>query len=262
MADKRKTLAPVRPNLGIEAEYRRRIQKLIDEMHSSAVYWIRAKFKANPPEVSGDELPNKVLDRAFAELVRRWERKFLKDSDQLARYFATAIQKRSDKALIKILKNSGMTVNFKMTRAMRDVLGATVSQNVELIKSIPEAYLGKVQGAVMRSVQHGRDLEGLTRDIRKIHRVTSKRAKFIAHHQSNAATSALARARKKEVGIAEEVWLHSHAGKEPRPTHVKMDGQTFDINVGMWDEAEGRHVFPGELINCRCVSKPVIPGLD
>ena len=54
--------------------------------------------------------------------------------------------------------------------------------------------------------------------------------------------------------------MHSHAGKKPRPSHVRMNGKTYDVKQGMWDSAEGRYVFPGELINCRCTSRSVIPG--
>ncbi len=56
--------------------------------------------------------------------------------------------------------------------------------------------------------------------------------------------------------------MHSHAGKEPRPTHVKMDGKKYDVTKGMFDTAEKRFIFPGELINCRCISRSVIPGFS
>jgi uncharacterized protein with gpF-like domain len=54
--------------------------------------------------------------------------------------------------------------------------------------------------------------------------------------------------------------MHSHAGKHPRPTHQRMDGKRFKIADGMYDQAEGRKVHPGELPNCRCSSRPVLKG--
>ena len=64
-------------------------------------------------------------------------------------------------------------------------------------------------------------------------------------------------ARQADLGIREAIWMHSHAGKKPRPEHVKMDGKTYNITKGMWDR-----IFPGELINCRCTGRPIIPGLS
>jgi hypothetical protein len=39
-----------------------------------------------------------------------------------------------------------------------------------------------------------------------------------------------------------------------------MDGKVYDITKGMWDKVERRFVFPGELISCRCTSRPIVPG--
>jgi len=47
-------LAPVRPNEGLEAAYRRKLDALIDEMHGSLVWWIRAAYRAKLPELAQD----------------------------------------------------------------------------------------------------------------------------------------------------------------------------------------------------------------
>src|SRR6201999_310961 len=147
-----------------------------------------------------------------------------------------------DASLRSILDRGGFSVKFKMTREMRDVLQATVHANVSLIKTIPQEHLSKVEGLVMRSVQTGRDLKSLTDGIEKIGAVTRNRAALIARDQNNKATSALTRVRQIELGIGEAIWMHSHAGKEPRPTHIAMNGKRYNIEEGMWDEAEGRNV--------------------
>jgi hypothetical protein len=41
-----------------------------------------------------------------------------------------------------------------------------------------------------------------------------------------------------------------------------MDGKKYDVEKGMYDPAVGKFVFPGELPNCRCLSRSVIPGLS
>lgn len=262
MTKKPKTLRPVRPNAGIEADYRRRLAALIDEMAASVLYWARAAYNQNEPVLAAmdDVSPSIDISQAIRALARRWQRKINALAPKLARYFAESVAKRSDDALRKMLRDAGMTVRFKQTPAMRDVMGATVRQNVTLIKSIPQQSLSKVEAAVMRSVQEGRDLATLTKTLQDEFAVTRRRAAFIARDQNNKATSALHRVRQIELGIEEAIWLHSGGGREPRPAHVAMKGKTYDVVKGMWDEDEKLWVHPGQLINCRCVSRIIVPG--
>jgi SPP1 gp7 family putative phage head morphogenesis protein len=143
------------------------------------------------------------------------------------------------------------------------VVDATVAENVSLIRSIPEKYLGDVQTSVMQSVKAGRDLATLSKDLRKNYGVSYRRAALIARDQNNKATSALMRVRQVDLGLEKGVWLHSHAGKEPRPTHLANHGKKFDLKEGWFDPDPRvrKRILPGELINCRCVWKPVVPGL-
>lgn len=114
----------------------------------------------------------------------------------------------------------------------------------------------------MRSVQRGGDMGQLSKELQKEFGVTKLRAALISRDQNIKATSAFTRARQIELGITEAVWMHSHAGKEPRPTHVKMNGKRYNVTEGMYDPAEKRNISPGELINCRCTSKSVIAGFS
>jgi len=41
-----------------------------------------------------------------------------------------------------------------------------------------------------------------------------------------------------------------------------MDGKKYDVAKGMWDPAVREYIFPGQLINCRCFSRSVIPGFN
>jgi SPP1 gp7 family putative phage head morphogenesis protein len=229
-------------------------------MHRSTLYWLKAAWRKNTPHMAADELPAMTLRRAIRALARRWQQGFNTLADDLAAYFTTAVQERSDAALKASLKKAGFSIEWTMTRAQRDVVQAAVAENVALIRSIPQQYHSKVEQHVMRAVQTGRDLGPLTEALQREFGATKKRAALIARDQNNKVTAALTRARQVEIGVTEAVWLHSSAGKEPRPTHVAMHGQRYDVTKGMWDPAEQRHIFPGELINCRCVSKAVVPG--
>lgn len=253
-------LAPVHANRGIEADYRRRLDKAIAEMSASVTYWTKAAYRANEPEMASDESPAMALRKAMRKLARRWQRHFDTLAPELAEYFARAASQRSDKALQATLRKRGFTVRFKATAAQNDAYQAVIGENIALIKSIPGEYMLGVEGAVMRSVQAGRDLGPLAKALEERHGVTRRRAALIARDQNNKATATMVRVRQRELGITRAVWIHSAGGKEPRPEHVAFSGKTYDTEKGAF--LEGKWTWPGVEINCRCVSRSVIPGLD
>jgi uncharacterized protein with gpF-like domain len=267
-----KTLKPVRPNVGIELEYRRKIDALVQEMAASYEYWIRAGYRANDPAVAQlaqDASPAQELQRLLKVLAARWQKRFAEAAPKLADWFALSVNRRSDAALRKILKDGGFSVQFKMTRAQRDIINATVNQNVALIKSIPAQYHTQIEGMVMRSVQTGRDLSTLTKELQTHYGVTRGRASFISRDQNSKATSALNRSRQLELGLTKAQWVHSAGGNEPRPTHVKAgrDKVEYDVRKGWFDpdangKGKGAHIWPGMLINCKCVSRTIIRGME
>lgn len=258
-----KVLGPVHPNLGLEAEYRRQLQLLVGVMHRSLVYWLRARWRSHPPvTLAADELPAHALQAEVRRLARRWASRFDEAAPRLAKYFATHAADRAEGRLARILEGAGFVVDFRLTPMVRDVVTASVNENVSLIKSIGAEHLADVEQLVARSVAAGRDLATLTKELEARYELTRKRAALIARDQNNKATSAVARARMIEAGVVEAVWMHSHAGKTPRPSHVKMNGKRFDVAKGMWDPDEKKWIQPGWLINCRCTSRPVVPGFD
>ncbi len=262
-----KTIAPVRPSAAIEALYRRRLDALLEEMHRSLTYWLIANYRANRPEIAklaADDSPAANLRSAFRRLARRWTSRFDDLASDLAKYFATQTAQRSTLALQSMLKKGGMTVRFKMSRPVNDIVSAAIGENVSLIKSIAQQHLNGVEGAVMRSVQTGRDLGTLAQELQDQFGVTKRRAALISRDQNNKMTAVVTRARFVELGVQECQWVHSSGGKTQRPSHVKAgkDKIKFDPRVGWFDPAIEKFIWPGTEINCKCVSRPVIPGFS
>ncbi len=261
-----KILAPARANASVELEYRRRIDRLLAEMHNSLLWWIGAAWKRNEPEIAklfaADASPARTLLDVMRELAARWQARFDQLAPSLAMWFATEAKDRSDHSLRVSLKRAGWTVKFHTTRAVNDALQASYGENVGLIKSIASHHLTQVEGMVMRAVQRGGDLGMLRAELEQQFGVTKRRASLIARDQNRKATAVIARVRAQELGITHAIWMHSAGGKEPRPSHVKAGRERvkYDVRTGWFDPHEGRHIFPSELINCRCVSRPVLPG--
>ena len=241
-----KVLPGVRANAGIEAAYRRALAKMIEEMNDSVVYWVSAAYKANEPEIAQDESPAAALRASIRKLAARWIKRFDEGSIRLAKYFAKSISDRSDAALKQILKDAGFSIEWRMTRAQNDVLQAVVQENVSLIRSILSQYFTQIEGFVMRSVQTGRDMSQLAKDLQRQYGVTKRRAALIARDQNEKATANLTRARQLESGLTTALWMHSSAGKEPRPSHVANNGKSYDIRKGWWDPNEREWIVPGQ----------------
>lgn len=231
-------------------------------MHDSLVYWLSAQYKAAglAQDAADGGNPAIAMRASLRTLSRRWQGAFGKFGESMAKRLADKSLVHADSGLMASLKARGLTVKFTLSEPMQTAYQSVIGEQVGLIKSIASEHLSEVEGLVMRSVARGRDLGALTQDLQARFAVTKRRAAFIARDQSNKATSVLTAARQKEIGITQGVWKHSHAGKVPRPSHLKADGETFDLSKGMY--LDGEWVMPGEAINCRCGWEPIIPGLD
>lgn len=253
-------LKPVRPNLGVEADYARQLDTLVDAMNKSVLYWLGAAYRANPPAMAQDATPTEELRKIMRKLARRWIKTFDEAAQQIANAFATQATNVAERTMAKILKDVGFAVPFKQTPAMKDAFDSVVVDNVALIKSIPSQQFTKIEGAVMRSVQAGRDLKGLQDELMSLGASSKMRAALIARDQNNKANAVMTKARRISLGLTQAKWRHSRGGVHPRKSHVEADGTIYDIGQGCL--IDGEYIMPGEKINCRCTSSAIIPGFD
>lgn len=279
---KAKLLPAVHPNVGIQVRYEQQLDKLLARMHQSLTYWLRQQYRVNSVRMPDDDFAAAVFRPSMAEdaspavefiwelrrIGRRWQARFNQMATQLGEWFSRTAFERTDAAMKQILKDAGWTVQFRMTPAVRDVLRATIHEQVNLIRSIGQAHLTTVTGMVLRSVQAGHDMFALTNELERVYGVSRKRAALIARDQNRKAVATLTRLRQQELGITRAVWVHSGAGKEPRPHHVafaagKDGGPIYNVAEGapLADNPKGGMTFPGWEINCRCISRSIIPGL-
>lgn len=225
---------------------------------------VRAAWKEADPShgMAHDAGPVFTLRRSLSVFGRQWTQRLNRLSLKLATAFANKSFRATDASLKSAFRDAGLTVKFAPTKTVRNAYQATIAENVALIKSIPQQYLKDLEQSVWSAVMKGSTLGELTSEVQAKYGVAYRRAKFIAEDQSAKAKAVLENARRREAGITEAVWMHSSAGKTPRPTHVAMNGKRYKLADGMYDSAVGEHVWPGQLPRCRCVSKAVIPGFE
>ncbi len=265
-------LAAIRPNAGITIQFQQKLDKLIDEMHRSLLYWLSAAYRANEPstlksgavkpdsgavvaQLANDASSASILNTIMARLTKRWTQKFNEAAKPMADYYAQASKDRTDASLRAALKKAGLTVEFKVTPEIQDIITASVNNNVQSIKSIPSEHLNDVAQIVQRCVQEGRNLGGLQAELIERYGITKRRASLIASMSNNQASAMIERQRAQELGIEEAQWVHSNAGRHPRHEHVDWHGKMFNMHEGMWSNVSGKYVWPGTDYNCRCTKR-------
>lgn len=250
-------LRSVHANLGIEAAYRKKLKAQIDILVNSVEYWLMAAYRKNPPKLATDASPVKTIQSELDDLAIYWIDRFEKSAPIIAEAYVKSMFDASDTSFKQALKDGGWIVPFKMTERVRTAFQASLAENVGLIKSIPVQYLQQVEGIVMRSYSNGRDLYTMVNELKALYPAASNRAVLIARDQSNKANAVVNRARQLDLGITRAKWMHSHGGKEPRLDHLAADGKEYDIDKGCL--IGGEYIQPGEMINCRCTSRPILP---
>ena len=256
-----KILRAVKPNAGIRARYRRRLEKELDAMRDSVSYWLEAAYRREESRIVGDSSPVHAILSRFNRGARRWLKRWDILASWLAKSFVGQVRRKTDSSLEQAYKAAGFTVRFQPSRSLNTVTEALVSWNTGLIKSIPRQYLEEVRGIVTSGVSMGRDLHYIARELDKRYDITRRRAAMIARDQSDKVTQAILRTRDEQMGVTEGIWVHLPGAHSSRPTHKAMNGVKFKLSEGLYDDAKGvkRHVLPGELPNCRCSYRRIIP---
>jgi len=259
------TVRAVHPNEGLRAAYHADLEALLAEAHTDLTLSLSAAVMASMGRdraLALDVAKPAKIEATLAAWGKKWKFRFDKLAIEIARKFAAKNFKFTEDAMRNALAQAGFTVRFKPSKASIAAYKGTVAENVALIKSIPEQYLTGVQSAVWSSVNRGADMASLSKALQRNYGATQKRAALISRDQNAKAKATIENVRRQELGITQAIWQHSAGGKEPRPSHVAMNGKVFDLKRGMWDPDEQEWVLPGQLINCRCTSRAIIPGIE
>lgn len=248
----------------IEARYLQSLNKLIRGMTDQVNSDLKQFFEAPVAEqyFAQDDTVSNQAKMIMAALMNKFRKVFEIAAPPLATRMTAETTKYSASSLEASMKKLSQGLTLKtdiLSGDLHDILRATVTENVSLIKSIPNEYLTQVEGAVMRSITTGRGLEDLVPFLRNQEGVTLRRARVIARDQTRKAYSNINFERMKEIGVQEYEWLHSAGGQKPRQLHQRMSGNIYRIDKPpIIDEKTGQRGKPGDLINCRCRAIPVI----
>lgn len=252
---KEKLLRPVKPNPGIRSWYRRQIEKLIDALRRSLMWWLVARYKTRSATQIQKELDSLRL---------YWLGMFDDSAKRIAKRYVQQVNRAVSSSMKSALTDVGFNIIWKNDRNVQNVLRSLRDTQVSLIKSIPQEELNRVSGILNRGLQNGQDLAAIKKEMENSFGISKRRARVIAIDQTNKATFAINRARGIQVGVKEAIWIHIAGRYTSRPTHVAMHHKRFFLegkDAGMYDDDVGHRVMPGELVNCMCHCRMIVPPL-
>jgi SPP1 gp7 family putative phage head morphogenesis protein len=177
---------------------------------------------------------------------------------------------RSNKASKATLSKSmesltgGITLNFEQTSPeLKEIMSATVAENVALISTITGTYLDNVQKSILRSITTGQGLKELIpsveENLNSFAGDTHRKAINVALDQTRKAYNNINRQRMEKIGQKKFEWVHSGGGQHPRQLHIEMNGNIYSFDdLPIIDKKKGERGIPGQAINCKCTMLPVI----
>lgn len=254
----------INPNAAIEARYYAELENMIDKMCADVEKNIKSLFDTPHAEEyfamdASISSQARILTNA---LIRKFSSSFAQKAIPISERFADGVNKASSvqvHASVQQLSGGLSLPTNNLDGQVKDILNATITENVGLIKSIASQYLNEVQGAVMRSITSGNGLQDLVPFLQKHKQITKRRAQLIALDQNRKAMNNLSKGRMQNLGLNKFEWIHTGGSQEPRPLHVKYSGQVFSFDEPpIIDERTGERGIPGTAINCRCRFRPVI----
>ena len=150
---------------------------------------------------------------------------------------------------------------YQGSTELQEYLRAATFQNTQLIKSIPAQYLDQVSNIVMGNIRQGMRPSYIEAELVKQFGVTQRRAKLIARDQHSKITGEINRLRQTGAGIEYFRWVTSQ-DERVRHSHVAVAKRDVGYGAGIfrWDDlpvVDGVPTFPGQPVNCRCVSVAV-----
>lgn len=254
----------LKPNIAASARFEKKLNILIKGMAEQVQKKVTKLFESNVGEqyFAEDASISSQSRILLATLQDKFDSIFASFAKPFAESIADEANRGSVAALNSSLKDIAGDFTIKASSIpdnVKEILNATISENVQLIKSIPQQYLTQVQGAVMRSITTGNGLQDLVPELERQYDITKRRARLIAHDQTRKAFANLSRVRMTNAGLKKFEWRHTSGSKEPRPLHIEYNGRIFDFdNLPVIDKKTGERGIPGQLINCRCFMMPVI----
>jgi SPP1 gp7 family putative phage head morphogenesis protein len=250
MRQRVRRLPAQRPSRLVERWYTEeltRVVRLLDQAAHSEAQSLRSVWPG------GTALDAHPVDDVIARIAHKFG-----GIDLVAERLAKAAAQKSlqavdARAIASIRKAVGVDISGALSGHghIADRLREFHRWNVQLIKSIPEEYLGRLGAQLGEAWEHGRRWEDLAQVIDENGDVSDSRARLIARDQTSKMNAAFTQVRMQDVGINRYRWSMVVDGHN-RPEHLACNGQeySYDEPGPVAGSVDGEPCHAGEDIEC------------
>lgn len=262
--------APRPQTRGLEAAYIARVRTLLTEflevVEEELDPVIEQIAAPQPPRF---DAPSDVIERSFAGLRVRFARIFEPPKvRRIARESASQINSHNRDLFRRTMRTVAGVDPIMSEPWLMEAVEGFVRENVSLIRSIPEKWLGEVEQMLYRDAQRRLSPNEIKAKLRARFKVSEARAELIATDQVLKFNGSLTELRQQSIGVKKYVWRTAGdqrvrgnpAGRYPdaRPSHYALDGKVFSWDKPPVSGTNGERLHPGQPIRCRCYAEPVL----
>lgn len=205
------------------------------------------------PDGNVEDFPqlNRALER-YAELLRPW-------ATSVSARMVAEVAQRDEHAWEESAQELGRSLRNEVRRAPTGkVMQQLMSEQVDLIQSLPLEASQRVHKLVIEGLSGGTRAKEIAQEIKRSGKVTASRAMLIARTETSRTATSMTEARATFIGSEGYIW-RTAGDADVREIHRKLNGKFF-----RWDDPpvsgeNGERSHPGGIYNCRCYPEPVIP---
>jgi uncharacterized protein with gpF-like domain len=259
---KPKKATPIRNNAALEEDYSERLQALVDKMTGSVSRQFNGYFTPRRLNDKKETITTKTK-LLIAALLLRFRKKFREASGPYARHMINSVNVYSSTATQNSLfALPGKRLNTKgISKEGKAAMQALFNENKTLINSLCDHYFTNLSVTIMQAIVEQLP-EQIEQIVEKQNKVVTRRAKTIAVDQLHKAMQAITKQKLLDQGFTRFAWVYTYRSKEPRKSHVAMNGKIYRFDappITNLDNKgqEPRRGYPGTEINCKCVMRPV-----
>lgn len=245
----------------VAVSYLADMRRIIKTVERDVNERLKPVIKSTENEYTADSLTNDgwldLVRGALDYLKRKWTGlNFDSVANRLSTEFVTTANATNAR---QSRRDLGIDI-FSGNPQLVEYLRASAYDNAQLIKSIPEQYLGRVESAVMANMRAGNRSTAIIAELKKAYDITDKRAKMIARDQTAKINGELTKKRQVAAGFDYFQWIDSDDSRVRTRHHEISERVTaYGKGVYRWDSPplsdKGEPIIPGSDYQCRCFAK-------
>jgi SPP1 gp7 family putative phage head morphogenesis protein len=247
-------LRPIEPPRGMEAEYRRILVRMLNEIARHVREEMLPEIERERALLTTDAAGDRI-EGLFGGLRRLVERLYGAAEQMTRRIFQAEAVRHTDQFAATVRNAIGIDIAavLRASPGLEERVSLAALRNAQNIKGLADDTTKRVAEAITRNLSQGGTAKTLRKEMQENFGIEQKRAVLIARNEVANINSQLNEFRQAEAGVEEYIWRTSQ-DERVREEHIVLEGTTH--RWGKPGPDNGMH--PGEPINCRCTAQAII----